>query len=76
MAINVNIPANWQLPLFWAQVDGSMAGNILQVGRALFVSSVEPAELLVRNGGGQRVHPVLVAEPGFHVRPGAGGSQP
>ncbi len=35
MALSTNIPANWKLPLFWATVDGSMAGNLTESQPAL-----------------------------------------
>ena len=35
MGISTNIPANWKLPLFWATVDGSMAGNLTESQPAL-----------------------------------------
>ena len=37
MSISSNIPANWKLPLFWATVDGSMAGGLNESQPALLV---------------------------------------
>src|SRR5258708_4764565 len=37
MAISTGIPANWNLPLFWATVDGSQAGNLTERHAALIV---------------------------------------
>jgi phage tail sheath gpL-like len=37
MAISTQVPANWNVPLFWATVDGSMAGNLNQAQPALLV---------------------------------------
>jgi phage tail sheath gpL-like len=37
MAISTGIPTSWQLPLFWAVVDGSKAGNLTEPQRALLV---------------------------------------
>jgi phage tail sheath gpL-like len=37
MTINTGVPSNWNLPLFWATVDGSLAGNATQQQPALLV---------------------------------------
>lgn len=37
MAISTGIPASWKLPLFWARVDGSQAGNLTESQPALLV---------------------------------------
>ena len=37
MAISTQVPENWNVPLFWATVDGSMAGNLNQAQAALLV---------------------------------------
>jgi phage tail sheath gpL-like len=37
MAISTQVPENWNVPLFWATVDGSMAGNLNQAQPALLV---------------------------------------
>ena len=37
MAVSTNIPASWKLPLFWATVDGSMAGGLTESQPALLV---------------------------------------
>lgn len=37
MGISTGIPANWKLPLFWAVVDGSQAGNLTESQPALLV---------------------------------------
>jgi phage tail sheath gpL-like len=43
MAISTAIPESWNLPLFWATVDGSMAGNLTEVQRALLVGQYDTA---------------------------------
>lgn len=40
MPIETSIPENWNLPLFWATVDGSQAGNLTEVGPALLVGQM------------------------------------
>ena len=40
MAISTTIPASWNLPLFWAVVDGTMAGNLSEAQRALLVGQM------------------------------------
>lgn len=40
MSISTGIPASWNLPLFWAVVDGSQAGNLNDVKRALLVGQM------------------------------------
>lgn len=40
MSISVGIPENWNLPLFWAVVDGTKAGNLTEAGRALLVGQM------------------------------------
>ena len=48
MSISTTIPSTWKLPLFWAVVDGSQAGNLtesqpaLLVGQFLALGSVMP----------------------------------
>ena len=42
MAISTTIPENWKLPLFWAVVDGSMAGNLTESQPALLVGQFFP----------------------------------
>ena len=37
MAISTTIPESWKLPLFWAVVDGSQAGNLTESQPALLV---------------------------------------
>ena len=37
MGISTGIPATWKLPLFWAVVDGSLAGNLTETEPALLV---------------------------------------
>lgn len=37
MAVSTGIPSSWNMPLFWATVDGTKAGNISQPQRALLV---------------------------------------
>ena len=37
MAISTTIPESWRLPLFWAVVDGSQAGNLIESHVALLV---------------------------------------
>jgi phage tail sheath gpL-like len=37
MAVSTGIPASWNLPLFWAVVDGTKAGNLSEAQRALLV---------------------------------------
>jgi phage tail sheath gpL-like len=40
MAIDTGIPQSWKLPLFWAQVDGSQAGNLNENGIVLLVGQM------------------------------------
>lgn len=40
MTISTGIPESWNLPLFWATVDGSMAGNVSSAQRALLVGQM------------------------------------
>lgn len=40
MSISTGIPESWNLPLFWATVDGSMAGNVSNAQRALLVGQM------------------------------------
>jgi phage tail sheath gpL-like len=40
MSISTQIPDSWNLPLFWATVDGSMAGNVSNAQRALLVGQM------------------------------------
>lgn len=37
MTVSTGIPESWNLPLFWAVVDGTKAGNLSESGRALLV---------------------------------------
>ena len=37
MSISTGIPANWKLPLFWAVVDGSQAGNLTESQPSLLI---------------------------------------
>src|SRR5215471_12445964 len=37
MSVSTQIPQSWKLPLFWATVDGSMAGNLTENLPALLV---------------------------------------
>ena len=37
MSVSTNIPTSWKLPLFWATVDGSMAGGLTESQPALLV---------------------------------------
>jgi phage tail sheath gpL-like len=37
MTVSTGIPSNWNIPLFWATVDGSMAGNASSPQTALLV---------------------------------------
>jgi phage tail sheath gpL-like len=37
MSVSTGLPANWNVPLFWATVDGSLAGNLTQSQPALLV---------------------------------------
>jgi len=37
MSVSTGLPANWNVPLFWATVDGSLAGNLTQNQPALLV---------------------------------------
>lgn len=45
MAISTGIPESWKLPLFWATVDGTQAGNLTEVGPALLVGQMFTAGL-------------------------------
>ena len=49
MAVSTTIPTNWKLPLFWAVVDGSQAGNISESQPALLVGQMLPAGTAVLN---------------------------
>ena len=40
MAISTTVPESWRLPLFWAVVDGSKAGNLVESHRALLVGQM------------------------------------
>lgn len=40
MAISTGIPSSWNLPLFWATVDGSQAGNVSNAQRALLTGQM------------------------------------
>lgn len=40
MPISTGIPESWKLPLFWATVDGTRAGNLTEVGPALLVGQM------------------------------------
>ena len=40
MSISTTIPESWRLPLFWAVVDGSKAGNLSEASRALLVGQM------------------------------------
>lgn len=40
MGLSIGIPSNWNIPLFWAVVDGSKAGNLSVAGRALLVGQM------------------------------------
>ena len=40
MAISTTVPETWKLPLFWAVVDGTMAGNLTEAGRALLTGQM------------------------------------
>lgn len=37
MSVSTGLPANWNVPLFWASVDGSLAGSLTQPQPALLV---------------------------------------
>jgi phage tail sheath gpL-like len=49
MAISTTIPGNWKLPLFWAVVDGSMAGNLTESQPALLVGQMLAPGVAVPN---------------------------
>lgn len=40
MTISTTVPESWRLPLFWAVVDGSMAGNLIEAHRVLLVGQM------------------------------------
>jgi phage tail sheath gpL-like len=40
MAISTTIPESWRLPLFWANVDGTQAGNLTEAEPALLVGQM------------------------------------
>jgi phage tail sheath gpL-like len=40
MAVSTGIPNSWKLPLFWAVVDGTKAGNVTEPQRALLVGQM------------------------------------
>jgi len=58
MSISTSIPPNWKLPLFWAVVDGSQAGNLTEqqpaclIGQAFLggEATVAPKAGMVGNG--------------------------
>jgi len=54
MAVSTSVPANWNLPLFWATVDGSMAGNLTQAQAALIVGQYDSVHGTI-DGSGQNV---------------------
>lgn len=43
MSVSTGIPQTWKLPLFYAQVDGSMAGNLTEQEPALIVGQYNEA---------------------------------
>jgi len=49
MAVSTNIPEAWRIPLFWANVDGSMAGTLTETLSALLVGQVTTAGTLPSN---------------------------
>mgnify|MGYP005812006187 CR=1 FL=1 len=57
MAISTTIPESWKLPLFWAVVDGSQAGNLSQNQAAMLVGQSLPT------GTAQQNVPLVVASP-------------
>jgi phage tail sheath gpL-like len=57
MAISTGIPESWKLPLFWAVVDGSKAGNLSEAHRALIVGQ------MFTSGGNAGLQPVSVPTP-------------
>lgn len=40
MSVSTGIPSSWNLPLFWAVVDGSKAGNLTESGRAILIGQM------------------------------------
>lgn len=59
MSISTGIPSSWNLPLFWAVVDGSKAGNLSEAQRALLVGQMR----LNTTGGAAGDQPVNVPVP-------------
>lgn len=47
--INTGVPENWLLPLFWATVDGSLAGGSVQSQPALLVGQMLPSGVAAAN---------------------------
>ena len=43
MTVSTGIPESWNLPLFWAVVDGTKAGNLSESGRALLIGQYNSA---------------------------------
>lgn len=61
MTISTGIPANWNLPLFWATVDGSMAGNLSNKQAAIMVGQYNVSTGSIGAGGANV--PVAVGGP-------------
>ena len=57
MAISTGVPETWHLPLFWANVDGSMAGNLTQQQPALLIGQ------MLATGSATADVPVAVGSP-------------
>jgi phage tail sheath gpL-like len=51
MAIDTGVPQNFKLPLFWATVDGSMAGNLNENGIVLLIGQMFTAAHGPSNAG-------------------------
>ncbi len=74
MGISTGIPANWNLPLFWANVDGSQAGNLTQAQPALLVGQYNASGSNAgTNPGGENV-PIPVGSPALGTQMFGAGS--
>jgi phage tail sheath gpL-like len=61
VSLSTGVPANWNLPLFWATVDGSQAGNLTQASPALLVGQYNATTGSIGAGGANI--PVAVGSP-------------
>lgn len=57
MTVSTGIPESWNLPLFWAVVDGTKAGNLTEAQRALMAGQ------MLSSGQAQANVPIAVGSP-------------